>query len=259
MFHNGVQYGTLNSYKSAISLILVNDISKDPRITRFLKGVFRLRPPLPKYNSTWNPTCVLDFLSNFYPNETLSLEDLSKKCITLLALTTAHRVQTFSKIKIQNIENLNDKILIKIPEVIKTSRVGSKQPILVLPYFTQKVEICPAKTLMSYVEKTASVRKSDCLFISYKNPHNPVTTQTLSRWIKSTLGASGVDVSVFTAHSTRHASTSRAHAAGVNIDLIRNTAGWSGNSTTFARFYNRIVVEPDNECALARSIINNDD
>lgn len=259
MFHKGAQYGTLNSYKAALSLIIVNDLSKDTRITRFLKGVFRLRPPLPKYNSTWNPNCVLDYLSTRYPNENLSLEELSKKCITLLALTTAHRVQTLSKINIKNIEHFIDKILIKIPDIIKTSRLGSKQPILALPYFRQRVEICPAKTLISYLDKSASVRKSDSLFINCKKPHNPVTTQTLSRWIKSTLGASGVDVSTFTAHSTRHASTSRAHAAGVNIDLIRNTAGWSGNSSTFARFYNRVVVEANNDCSLARSIINSDD
>ena len=38
-----------------------------------------------------------------------------------------------------------------------------------------------------------------------------------------------VDTSVFTAHSTRHASTSAAKRRGVDLDLIRKTAGWTKN------------------------------
>lgn len=92
-----------NSCQSALSLLLGPNISKDHRVQRLLKGVFRLRPPLPKYNLTWDTTCVLDQLSQWYPNEELTLTQLTKKTITLLALTTAHRVQTLSKINIKNI------------------------------------------------------------------------------------------------------------------------------------------------------------
>ncbi|KAH9635903.1 hypothetical protein HF086_002463 [Spodoptera exigua] len=58
-----------------------------------------------------------------------------------------------------------------------------------------------------------------------------------------TLNEAGIDTSVFTAHSTRHASTSAASRAGLGIDLIRRTAGWSGTSSTFAKFYNRPITE----------------
>ncbi|PZC73632.1 hypothetical protein B5X24_HaOG209006 [Helicoverpa armigera] len=82
-----------------------------------------------------------------------------------------------------------------------------------------------------------------------------MSTQTLSRWIKDTLSLSGVDVSIFSAHSTRHAATSRARRAGVSVDQIRRTAGWSANSATFANFYDRNVIHAD-PTALARSILN---
>lgn len=255
IFNNGGQYGTLNSYRSALSLILGKNISKDDRIIRFFKGVFRLRPPRPKYDVTWDTNCVLNFLRFKFPNEQLSLDEISKKCVTLLALTTAHRVQTLSKINIENINIMSSKIIIKIPDLIKTSHVGSKQPLLTLPFFNESVEICPANTLVFYLNKTKDLRKSGILFISPKKPHSSVSTQTLSRWIKCTLSDSGLDVSVFSAHSTRHAATSRAHALGVNIDEIRRTAGWSGSSETFARFYNRTITENDGS-SLARSIIN---
>lgn len=236
-------------------MVLGPQISKDDRIVRFFKGVFRLRPTLPKYDITWDPALVLGHLSSKFPNEDLNLEVLTKKCITLLSLVTAQRVQTLSKINIKNIENHQTELVIKIPDLIKTSRPGRTQPVLTLPFFIEKIEICPAKTLLDYINVTNSLRSSDILFISFKKPHNSVSTQTLSRWIKQTLKESGIDVSVFTAHSTRHASSSKAYRSGVNIDLIRKTAGWSTGSNTFWKFYNRNLL-PQNQTSLARAILS---
>lgn len=254
-YENGSQYGTLNSCRSALSLILGPIISNNDILQRFFKGVYRLRPPLPRYDITWDTNIVLDHLSGSYPNEDLCLEQLSKKTITLLALATAHRVQTFSKIKTINIEKRSDQIIIKIPDIIKTSRPGSKQPILVIPHFKEKPTICPAAALLAYIDKTSSLRKCETLFIGLKKPHLAVGPQSLSRWIKRTLGDSGLDTAVFSAHSTRHAATSRARSLGVSIETIRNTAGWSDNSNTFAKFYNRVISTTEN-VSLATSVFD---
>lgn len=256
LFNNGSQYGTLNSCRSALSLLLGPNITKDDRIQRFFKGVFRLRPPLPKYNFTWDTNYVLDHLNTWYPNDILSLDQISRKTITLIALTSAHRVQTLSKINITNIEHHSNSVSIKIPDIIKTSRPGSKQPIIHIPFFKDKPSICPAQSLITYLDKTKSLRHSNILFIGVNKPHKAVGTQTLSRWIKRTLSECGIDANMFSAHSTRHAAASRAHSLGVNIDAIRNTAGWSGNSNTFARFYNRNIVNNE-DLSLARAIIDN--
>lgn len=256
LYNDGSQYGTLNSYRSALVLILGPYMSKDDRISRFLKGVYRLRPPQPKYNVTWDASLVLNYLCSQYPNEHLTLETLTKKCVTLLALATAHRVQTLSKIQTKNIEILSSQIRIKIPDLIKTSRIGAKQPILALPFLAEKPEICPSKTMLAYLEMTKTIRNNTNLFISHKKPHNPVTSQSLSRWIKITLKDSGIDTSIFTAHSTRHAATSKAYKCGVSVDLIRNTAGWSGSSSVFGRFYNRVITNNNNETALATAVLN---
>lgn len=246
LFDSGAQFGTLNSYRSALSLVLGKQVSDDDCVKRFFKGVFRLRPALPKYNVTWDTSIVLNFLSNWYPNTQLTLENLTKKLILLLALVTAHRMQTFSKINITNIEQHPNNVQIKIPDIIKTSRIGSVQPILILPYFNENTAICPCKTLIDYMEKSKRVRGDQTnLFISYRKPHKVVGSQTLSRWTKSILESCGIDVSVFTAHSTRHAATSKAHKLGVNLDLIRKTAGWTGTSQVFGKFYNRIIMDND--------------
>lgn len=256
-FEAGAQYGTLNSCKSALSLILGPQIGNDIRIKRLFKGIFRLRPPLPKYHFTWDTSLVLDHLSQWYPNHSLSLEKITKKLVTLLALITAHRVQTLSKININNIERYLDKFIIKIPDLIKTSRIGSQQPTLVLPYYQDKPQICPVNTLNTYLCITEPLRGDNTnLFISLRRPYSKITPQTLSRWVKNTLEQCGVDVSTFTAHSTRHAATSKAYKLGVNVDLIRKTAGWTGSSNVFGRFYNREVPNNVEQTSFARSILS---
>lgn len=250
MYEDGAVFSSLNCCRSALSLILGSKLCNDDRVSRFLKGVFRLRPPLPKYDFTWDPAVVLNFLSQKGNNDSLSLEDLSKKLITLLAIVTAHRVQTFSLIKVSNIKRLSNKMYIKITDLIKTSRVGSLQPHLVLPFFTDNPNVCPASAL----DKTNAIRQSENLFVAYKKPHKSVTAQTLSRWIKSTLGSSGIDISIFSAHSTRHAATSAAQRLGLNIETIRKTAGWSSTSRVFAQFYNRDIVPDGDFSILLQSI-----
>lgn len=259
MFDKGAKYGTLNSYKSALSL-LFNDVVNDYRIKRFMKGVFRLRPIKPKYNLTWNPSIVLDYLAKQWPNESLNLETLSKKILTLLALVTAHRVQTLSLIQLHNINTQNtNEIIIKIPDIIKTSKPNTFQPVLKLPFYNENPNICPARCLMEYINKTSTIRSSNIthLFVSFKKPHRRVTSQTLSHWIKDTLHKSGVDTSIFSAHSTRHAATSAANRLGVNIDIIRKTAGWSQSSITFAKYYNKEIVLDDSN-QFARCILSSE-
>ncbi|VEN52736.1 unnamed protein product, partial [Callosobruchus maculatus] len=81
-------------------------------------------------------------------------------------------------------------------------------------------------------------------------PFRQATKQTLSRWVKETLRLSGVDTSIFKAHSTRHAASSAALRLGVSIDTILQTAGWSEKSSVFANFYNRPLA---NATALAET------
>lgn len=251
VFDSGAKYGTINNYKSALSLLLGKSLENE-KLKRFMKGVFRLRPTAPKYNLTWDPSIVLNFLSQKWPNEDLNLETLSKKTLTLLALATAHRVQTFSLIKLSNIDmGSSSEIIIKIPDLIKTSRPNSSQPVLRLPFFNENPSICPARCIQTYINKTRSLRskENDTLFISYRKPHSKLSSQRMSHWIKDTLSNSGIDTSVFTAHSTRHSSTSAANKMGVGLDVIRKTAGWSNSSCVFAKFYNKEIVNDHNQFA----------
>lgn len=231
-------YGTFNSHRSALSLITSADLGSDPTLTRFLKGIFKLRPPRPRYNFVWDPQKVLDYLENTSSD---TLRSLSHRLITLLALTTAHRIQTFSLIKISNIVDTESGFQIPISDPVKTSGVNKIQPCLHIPLFAANPKLCVASTLKEYLIMTKDKRPpgNDFLFITTQKPYRTANKQTLSRWVKETLGLAGIDTNIFKAHSTRHASTSAALRQGVSIDVIRQTAGWTQQSTVFANVYNR--------------------
>ena len=113
-------YGTLNSYRSAVTLIVNWDIGNNPRIKRFSKGASNLKPQNPPYDFTWDPTLVLTHLRSIYPNDKVSLKDLSFKLVALLALATAQRQQTISLMKVSNMTQQKGAINIRITDRIKT-------------------------------------------------------------------------------------------------------------------------------------------
>ena len=251
-FEKGMKYGTINSVRSALSLVLGPHIAEDFRLKRFLKGAHNVRPNKPKYDSTWDPQIVLKKFSNKPDNSILHLAEISKKLITLMAIITAHRMQTFSLVEISNIEFQTERVIIKIPEKIKTSGLNKIQLTLVIPYYKENCKVCVASALVSYLNKTEKIRgEEQKLFIALRKPYKAVKAQTLSHWVSDTLAAAGLDTNVYTAYSTRHAATAAADRSGISIDQIRKTEGWTKNSETFAKFYNRAIALDKNDFANA--------
>lgn len=176
LYEKGAAYSSINSYRSAISLLVGPEMAQDHRTTRFLKGIVKLRPPRPKYDSTWDPKIVLDHLAALPHNEEMSLKELGRKLICLLALMTGHRMQTLSLIKVENIEEQGDALHIKIPDRIKTTGRNRSQPTLVLPYYSKNRKICVASTLDCCIRRTKDNRKEfRSLFITSREPFRPVT------------------------------------------------------------------------------------
>ncbi|CAH2015483.1 unnamed protein product [Acanthoscelides obtectus] len=199
-----------------------------------------------RYNTTWDPCIVLNYIKTF-PKD-ISLQQLTYKLAALLALSTGQRVQTLASIEISNIVIAEDGITIKIPKRLKTSGLNRLQPTLVLPFYKTDPSLCVAKCLIQYLNKTVKLRDTHCnlLFITFKKPFKNAKSSSISRWIKVVLKNSGLDTSIFTAHSTRHAATSAAARKGVSMDVIRLAAGWTDKSKTFANFYQRPLIKKSN-------------
>lgn len=245
------KYSTFNSHRAALSLLSGNQLSEDKRLTRFMKGISKLRPSRPKYNLTWNPDNVLNLVKG-WDNSHISLKLLSLKLVTLLALTTGHRIQTLALIRLSNIIEDADGIQILIPDRIKTSAINRVQPCLQIPFYNNNPTVCVGRTLKCYLEATQSTRpqNEDFLFTTHKAPFKRASKQSLSRWVKQTLNMAGINTDIFKPHTTRHASTSAALKQGVPIQSIMNTAGWTQEST-FARFYKRPTEGKKTEFAKA--------
>lgn len=252
--NQGLSYTSINSSKAALALLFDIDLDNQKIMKRFLKGVYNKNPPSPKYSTTWDPAPVLKYLETKFPLNSLSLKDLSQKLVMLLALTSAQRMQTLSKIQLRNIIRFEDRIEIKISLPIKTSGLNRKQPVLIFPYFKENPKLCVASILEYYIEATKTFRVDDTLIHTYQRPYHPASAQTISRWVKEILSKSGVDTSIFSSHSVRHATTSTAFRSGVNIDLILNTAGWTKTSQMFNIFYNKPVI--NSKTAFAKSVLN---
>lgn len=258
VYAKGASYQTLNCHRSALSLIIGTHIGTDDRVKRWFKGIFKLRPTRPKYDSTWDPQCVLSYVKQWYPLDSLVLEKLTKKLAILLALATGQRIQTLFSIHTKNILISNDRVEIVITDILKTSAPGNSGLKISLECFVNQPEICPVKTLLQYLQATSQLRVGEdslnYLFITFKRPHKKASCQSISRWIREVMRESGIDTSKFSSHSTRHAAASRAHRVGLTVDSILKAVGWSTRSSTFARHYNRPLQSDSDQIMFARAV-----
>lgn len=213
-FGEGVRHGTLNSARAALSLISTEGLANHALISRFIKGAFKQKPSRPRHDNTWDVDPVLSRLGEWQPVESLVLKTLSKKLVVLLALGSGQRIQTLSLIKICNITETGEGIEIKLPDRVKTTRVGSRQPVLRWPKFQTNPGLCIVNTLSQYLKLTGHLRNGEeSLLITLNRPNSKVQMDTIARWIKDALTDLGVSKQ-FSAYITRDESTSKADSRG---------------------------------------------
>ena len=262
MFDEGYKYTTITGYVSAIShghirfskesLGLVKEISQ------FLKGVFRLRPPLKDTVPVWDLSVVLEALlqSPFEPAESASLQAWTWKTVFLVAVTSAARVSEIQALDSRRellkltsnrvTMKANPAFLPKVPKVEfinRTIELEAFNP-SVLGVPEKFASICPVRAVKIYLQKTAKSRKDHNLFLSYSPSHLgfKVSSATISRWIRDTICHAyrhanlPIPRSRLKAHSTRAMAATLADISGVTSKELCDVAMWS-NPNVFARFY----------------------
>ena len=217
-------------------------IGQHPLVSRFVKGVFNCRPPAPWYASTWDVGVVLSFLEGAPDNDQLSFQSLSHKLAMLMALANADRCSDLAALDLNHRTFQVDGVKFILPGLTKTRRSGP--PIVSFyPSFPTTPKLCPVRALRMYEQRSRDRRQpgtSNQLFISVRKPHKPVKPCTIGKWLQRVMADAGIDTDVFSAHSTRGASTSKAKAMGVSTADILRAANWSSDST-FCRFYRRPI------------------
>ena len=118
--------------------------------------------------------------------------------------------------------------------------------------FPELPSICPVLSLQDYLVRTAPLRLRAVdvqhMFIQLRLPQKSVSSQTLASWITSMMADAGVDTSSFHQHSTRSASAAWL-GSGTNkkmsVAQICNQGQWSRSTTTFRKFYHKIVLHTE--------------
>jgi hypothetical protein len=240
LYHDNKQYRTINTYRSAISIghALIDGlkIGQHPHIITHMRAIFNLRTPTPRYQESWNVDTVLNYLKSLGDNENLSIKLLTLKLTTLLALTSASRASEINQLNIKFMKDQSNKLTFSLSKPTKTCKPGKSLPSIIFHEFEES-NLCVVRCLRHYITRTQEFRKiSDrvdrtWLMLSMVKPHHPVTTSSVSRWVKQTLSLAGIDTGIFKAHSTRSAATSKAYNSGVSVHDILKQARWSNTST----------------------------
>ena len=246
LFKNGLGYSAISTARSALSTIIELEgrpVGEHRLVNRFMKGVFNLRPALPKNKVTWDPKILLDYLRTLAPVGNITLKQLSFKCAALTWLLSGQRGQSIHLISIRNLTVNENEIKIRFGDKLKTSRPGFHQSEIVIKAFHEDKNMCIVNVMKEYLNRTEVIRRSENqLFISFRRPFKAVSRETLSRWISIVMGNAGLDMKIFTPHSLRSASTSNAKRRKVPIQTILQTAGWK-KDCTFRKHYDKDIKE----------------
>ncbi|XP_071949188.1 uncharacterized protein [Antedon mediterranea] len=246
MFNSGLSYSSINTARSMLSSLFAvgqeyASFGQLPIVKRFMKGIFELRPSLPRYSYTWNVNVALDYIRGQPSIKESSLKEISQRLAFLLCLLSGQRCQTILNLSIANMEKSDHKIVFYVTEKLKHTRVGSHQKPLEFNAFPSDKKLCIVSLLTEYLSRTSVFRQDKAqLLLSYISPHKPISKDTVSHWVKKFMCNAGIDTVQYKPHSTRSASAS--HLLNKNVDLnnIMKSAGWA-KEETFQKYYNRIA------------------
>ncbi len=207
-------------------------------LSLFMRGISQLEPVRTKARGIWDPSIVLEMYQNMPENWDLSLLQLTKKCVMLIALATAQRVQTLRALDVWNITVTTTAVAFVIDTRLKQTLGDRETPLLYLPRIKEG-KTCVWNCVMTYILRTRKLRKVGDLFIISKPPHTPATSTTISRWLREVLQQAGINIALYKAHSTRAAASSKA-SKFVPIHKVLEAADWRGK-TVFEKHYCREV------------------
>ena len=138
LYYNGMQYRTINLYRRAISMTHAPVdgcvIGSHSIVSRFMKGIFQLRMPTPKYLMTWDVSVVLGYLKTLSPKNSLSLKQSTLKLAMLMALISFERCDSLHKLDLRFHYFKRDGVNFIIPTHTKTSGPSKFKEIFFLPF-----------------------------------------------------------------------------------------------------------------------------
>ena len=186
---------------------------------------------------------VLELFDHMGDNSKLSFKDLTRKLVVLLLILGARRRQPVVAIQVNCVLIEHDKCVLLPTVPLKHTRPGKRLDCIEYDAFPENRKLCIVDCMKDYVlQRSAKVDETVTSFIiTHGKPHRSASDNTISRWTREILTLAGVDTNVFTPHSCRSASTSKAKAVGISRSDIMKKAGWSRDST-FKKCYEKDII-----------------
>ena len=99
LYESGAEYSTVYFHRSGIAKFHVGingvSVGEHPLVSQAVKTVFRLRPPLPQYQSTFDIVPVLAYVQSLH-TASISLQLLSFKTLFLTVYSSIFRVSSMA-------------------------------------------------------------------------------------------------------------------------------------------------------------------
>ena len=180
---------------------------------------------------------MLTYLKTLSIDDSISDKLLTLNLTTLLALTGASRASEITALDVRFLGKGPKSYFFTFTKISKTWKKGKKAPVKEFKYFEDS-SLCVCKTIDQYLERTRPWREGkNQLLLATLKPHNEVQTSTVSGWLVKTLALAGIDTNIFSAHSTRSASTTKAKNQGVSVEDIVKQGQWSSDSMLRKCYY----------------------
>ncbi len=141
-------------------------ITEHELISTLIKGMGNKNPPVKRYQQLWNPQQVLNHIKTWPNNEELTLLQLSRKLVMLIALISGSRCQTLHLLREKRMDISEDCYCCYLPVTLKTSKYGDKEHVVHLPKYTD-TKLCVHAAMTEYLARTKPLRQagSDKVFI----------------------------------------------------------------------------------------------
>ena len=182
LYQKSLSYSAINTACSALSTVIFpadgGTFGNNPLVTRFLKGVFTVRPSLPRYQEIWDVSTVLPYLETLHPPENLSLQLLTLKTTMLLAFLSGQRCQTIHALDVSHMALTHENCTFYIQKLLKTSRPSKHLGRLEFCNFDEDKKLCIVTVLKEYANCTKSTRGNYTqLLLRYCKPFKPVCSK----------------------------------------------------------------------------------
>ena len=170
-----MQYSTIASTKSALANVFmipgIPSLSAHPLLQRFMRGVYHLRPPNPRYSVIWDTTVVIEYLASL-PTDNISPKLLSYKTVMLLALLSGQRVSTLYHFRIDEIQIRENEVLFNVTALLKQDKVSRKKEPIIFNAYPHNKKLCPVTLIEQYMLVRDGLVPSTemAFFVTLENP-----------------------------------------------------------------------------------------